>query len=100
MQSTKAMNALKVITGEATNEAVIEAVKQAINGGGNERLKARLTELQAERQAGSEQLARLNQDRRQIVETLLRIDGAILVLQEELARDEPAGREVETTPLT
>lgn len=82
MQSTKAMNALKDITGETTNEAVIERVK-AMNGNDNARLTTRLEQLRAEYQSGVQQKAQLEQQLTKLTTTLLRIEGAIQVLAEE-----------------
>ena len=49
-------------------------------------LQQRLQELQAEFEAGQKQLADLEQQRATLEQTLLRISGAIQVLEEELAK--------------
>jgi hypothetical protein len=63
----------------------------------HEAMEARLAELRAERDRGEEMLAELQQRQMTLRDTLLRINGAIQVL-EELSRagdggagDEPAG---------
>lgn len=56
-----------------------------------ERLRERLAQLKAEYEAGQKMLAELEQKQQHLRDTLLRISGAILVLEEELDRgdDEP-----------
>jgi predicted nuclease with TOPRIM domain len=49
-------------------------------------LEARLQQLKAEYEAGKKQLADLEASEANLRETLLRISGAIQVLEEELAR--------------
>ena len=59
-----------------------------------EKLEERLKSLKAELEAGERMLADLEAKRSGLRETLLRISGAIQVLEEELGRtgsDEPAG---------
>jgi chromosome segregation ATPase len=51
------------------------------------RLERRLDELHAERDRGLQKLAALKNEQRDLERTLLRIQGAIQVLEEELARD-------------
>lgn len=65
-----------------------------------ERLEQRLTELTAEFEAGEKLLADLEARRSALRDTLLRLDGAITVLREELAATGPAGEEAapELTP--
>jgi len=52
-----------------------------------EQLKKRVTELEAEYRAGQEMLAELDAKRADLHQTLLRISGAIQVLQELLGTD-------------
>jgi hypothetical protein len=52
-----------------------------------EQLERRLNELANERARGLEKLASLKREARDLERTLLRIQGAIQVLEEELARD-------------
>jgi predicted nuclease with TOPRIM domain len=54
-------------------------------------LETRLAQLKAEYEAGQKVLAELEQKQQHLRETLLRISGAILVLEEELdkSNDEP-----------
>lgn len=54
-----------------------------------ERIEERLSELQAELESGRIVLAELDQRKAGVEETLLRISGAIQVLQELLAASEP-----------
>lgn len=49
-------------------------------------LTARLGQLRAEHEAGQKMLAELDAKRQEIRDTLLRISGAIQVLEEELAK--------------
>ena len=59
-----------------------------------QRLEQRLRSLEAEFQAGQEQLANLEARQASLKETMLRISGAIQVLQEVLAASpEPPGSE-------
>ena len=51
------------------------------------RLQQRLQELKAEFQAGQKMLADLQEKQQKLQETLLRISGAIQVLEEQLAED-------------
>lgn len=51
-------------------------------------MKQKLIELQAEFERGQRQMAALDQTRDELRDTLLRISGAILVLQELLNADE------------
>lgn len=57
-----------------------------------ERLRERLAQLKAEYESGQNMLAELEQKQQHLRDTLLRISGAILVLEEELDRgdDEPS----------
>jgi len=54
-------------------------------------LEQRLTDLKAEFAAGQKMLAELETKQTTLRETLLRISGAIQVLEEELARTAPPG---------
>jgi predicted nuclease with TOPRIM domain len=58
-----------------------------------ERLERRLAELRREYDAGQQALADLERQQAQLRDTMLRISGAVQVLEEELARldDEPVG---------
>ena len=56
-----------------------------------ERLTKRLGELQAEFATGQKMLTELEAKQTTLRETLLRISGAIQVLEEELARTAPPG---------
>ena len=61
-------------------------------------LEQRLKELKNEFQAGQKMLAELQAKEASLRDTLLRITGAIQVLEEELARDEQSnGKAVEQT---
>ncbi|MCG8327040.1 MAG: hypothetical protein MI974_05105 [Chitinophagales bacterium] len=51
-----------------------------------DQLNKRLYELQQEHEKGQTQLEQLDLERKQLYETLLRISGAIQVLQEEINR--------------
>lgn len=55
-----------------------------------ERTQARIAELKREHAAGIEQLAELQRREQDLRSTLLRISGAIQVLEELLASEEPA----------
>ena len=63
-----------------------------------EQLEGRLAALKEEYQAGQKMLADLDRQREQLNATLLRISGAIQVLEEELARDGEAGRAPDAEP--
>lgn len=52
----------------------------------HQQLVARLTELRAEYESGQKMLAELKAKQRSLRDTLLRISGAIQVLEEELAK--------------
>ena len=54
-----------------------------------ERLERRLASLRAEYESGQRALADLEQKQAALRDTVLRISGAIQVLQEELASDVP-----------
>jgi predicted nuclease with TOPRIM domain len=54
-----------------------------------ERLQTRLAQLKGEYEAGQQMLAELEQKQRNLRETLLRISGAIQVLEEELGQVTP-----------
>ncbi len=58
-------------------------------------LEARLTQLKTEFQSGQRTLAELEAKAASIRETMLRISGAIQVLEEELAKHETAVNEPE-----
>jgi len=60
-----------------------------------DRLRERLAQLKAEYEAGQKMLTELEQKQQHVRETLLRISGAILVLEEELGRsdDEPGNEQ-------
>jgi predicted nucleic acid-binding Zn-ribbon protein len=60
-------------------------------------IEARLTQLQAEYQKGQEHLAALEHEVTKVRDAMLRISGAIQVLEELLAKDE-AAQEGPTTP--
>ena len=49
------------------------------------RLARRLAQLRVEQHRGQEMLAQLDADRQRLAETLLRIAGAVQVLEEELS---------------
>ena len=53
-----------------------------------EQLQARLEELKQEFESGQQRLAEFENQAAQLRQTLLRISGAIQVLEEELSRDE------------
>ncbi len=50
-------------------------------------LEQRLAALESEHQAGQKMLAELDQKRQNLVQTLLRIEGAMAVLRELLAKE-------------
>lgn len=56
-------------------------------------LAQRLEALRAEHQKGQEHLAALRQQHAEIQATVLRIEGAISVLQDVLASEAPGGRD-------
>ena len=60
-----------------------------------EQLSQRLEQLKAEYESGQQVLAELETKRSNVKETLLRILGAIQVLEEELAKIEPENGLVE-----
>jgi predicted nuclease with TOPRIM domain len=60
-----------------------------------EKLKKRLKELKAEFESGQKTLANLQSQEVSLKETLLRISGAIQVLEEELAKAESDSSESE-----
>lgn len=53
----------------------------------HQQLKHRLQQLQQEYQKGQQQLQKLDQERKNLYETMLRIAGAIQVLEEELNQE-------------
>jgi predicted nuclease with TOPRIM domain len=61
-----------------------------------ERLDSRLAELKAQFEQGTERLDQLEEESRQLRETLLRISGAIQVLTEELDQDLPPPEAADT----
>lgn len=66
-------------------------------------LNQRLLELQSEREKGRAQMAQLEQQRTELRETMLRISGAIQVLEELLKQNSavvlrPATQTVEAEP--
>jgi len=61
-----------------------------------ERLDSRLAELKAQFEQGTERLDQLEEESRQLRETLLRISGAIQVLTEELDHDLPPPEAADT----
>lgn len=63
----------------------------------DERIEARLAELRAEREKGEEMLAELQQRQAALRDTLLRIQGAIQVL-EELKPDQDGGADDPPAP--
>lgn len=63
----------------------------------NDAVARRAAELRAELQKGSEELARLDARRAELRDTMLRIAGALQVL-EELSREEPRLRAAEAAP--
>jgi len=62
----------------------------------NEKLQARLTDLKQEFQRGQAQLQELERQQSHLRETLLRISGAIQVLEEILVENKPVA---ELTPV-
>ena len=64
-----------------------------------ERLEQRLTELKAEHESGQKMLADLEARRAELCDTLLRISGAVLVLEEELGREVEIEAEAEQDKL-
>jgi hypothetical protein len=54
-----------------------------------EQLSRRLTQLKSEHESGQQMLAELEQKQRTLRDTLLRISGAIQVLEEELGCAQP-----------
>ena len=71
----------------------MEALKTSAAPGGEDELRARLGQrlevLRAEHAKGEEMLRSLDAQRQGTAETLLRISGAIQVLQEELGAGQP-----------
>ena len=63
----------------------------------NEQLQKRLIELRKEYAAGEERLAALNAETVQLRDTMLRISGAIQVLEEELSRSQTEAPQAEGT---
>jgi predicted O-methyltransferase YrrM len=59
------------------------------------RLAERLLALREEQAAGRRLLAELQDRQAQVLDTLLRLDGAVRVLEEELAREIPPARPAE-----
>jgi len=57
------------------------------------KLEQRLEQLKAEFEAGQKMLAELETKQANVRETMLRISGAIQVLEEELANDNSPGAE-------
>lgn len=53
-------------------------------------LKKRLVELQEELRKGEKMMAELNAKQANLKDSMLRIQGAIQVLEEELAKDQPS----------
>lgn len=65
-----------------------------------ERLENRLQQLRSEFEAGQKMLAELEAKQVNLRETLLRISGAIQVLEEELApAPQPGANGIEPTPM-
>jgi len=63
-----------------------------------EQLEQRISELRAEFETGQKMLAELEQKRDGLQQTLLRISGAIQVLDELLAADQPSPNGVQAPP--
>jgi hypothetical protein len=63
-----------------------------------DQLERRLEQLKAEAESGQKTLAAIDARRAELHATLLRISGAILVLEEELAKDatDESGETVDT----
>jgi hypothetical protein len=59
-----------------------------------EQIDQRLQDLRAEYKSGQQMLAELEAKQRTLRDTLLRISGAIQVLEEELAKVEQSGEHV------
>ena len=59
-------------------------------------LEKRLTDLKSEFEAGQQMLADLEKKRTELQNTLLRISGAMQVLEEELAKEEQVTEAVRT----
>ena len=55
-----------------------------------EQIEERLAELRSEFETGQKMLAELDQKRTSLEQTLLRISGAVQVLEEMLAAEQPA----------
>lgn len=55
-----------------------------------QQLNERLSQLKAEYESGQQMLAELEQKQRTLRDTLLRISGAIQVLEEELTKGQPS----------
>jgi hypothetical protein len=67
--------------------------------GVRERAGQRLSELRAEYEAGEKMLAKLDADRTDVEQTLMRISGAIQVLEELIAQeDDPTPEGAQPTP--
>lgn len=65
-----------------------------------ERLENRLQQLRSEFEAGQKMLAELEAKQVNLRETLLRISGAMQVLEEELApATQPSANEIEPAPM-
>jgi len=60
-----------------------------------QKLEQRLEQLKAEFEAGQKMLTELEAKQANVRETMLRISGAIQVLEEELAADQPPGPETQ-----
>jgi septal ring factor EnvC (AmiA/AmiB activator) len=63
-----------------------------------QQLEKRLEELRAELEAGQKMLSELEAKRENLRQTLLRISGAIQVLEEELARSQKNDGESSASP--
>lgn len=61
-----------------------------------EQLETRLVALRGEYESGQKLLIELDARRARLTETMLRISGAIQVLQEELSDSQPASEQVLT----
>lgn len=64
-----------------------------------EQLKQRLKELKTEFETGQKMLAELEAKRANLKESLLRISGAIQVLEEELVKTDGKGKPAEEKPI-